>query len=90
MSSQTTTPTRTIDEQARTGYAAGLFAARYLSEQDGACACPKCWRPMHVRDFGKAEDGGTLWGFACNSCRTLMMAEADDELDAAEALGVLA
>ena len=86
----TTNPTRTIDEQARTGYAAGLFAARYLSKPDRSFQCPHCWSALYARNNGKGENGITLWSFACNTCHTLMMAEAVDDLDAAELLGVLA
>ena len=76
---------KAYEEQARTGYDAGLFVARYLAAPDRAYSCPHCSDAMHPRCFG-----GGLYGFACNRCRTLMMAEADNCIDAAEKLGVLA
>ena len=85
-----TRATKAYEEQARTGYAAGLFVARYLAPADRAYSCPKCSEAMHPRAFGDTENGVGLYGFACNRCRTLMLAEADNCIDAAEKLGVLA
>ena len=82
--------TKAYEEQAREGFAAGLFVARYLAPADRAYTCPQCWAPMHPRAFGDTENGAGLYGFACNKCRTLMLAEAENCLDAAEKLGVLA
>lgn len=81
---------KAYEEQAREGYAAGLFVARYLAPADRAYSCPKCTRAMHPRAFGDTENGAGLYGFACNTCKTLMLTEAENCLDAAEKLGVLA
>ena len=81
---------KAYEEQARAGYEAGLFVARYLAPADRAYTCPHCSEAMHPRAFGGTENGAGLYGFACNTCRTLMLAEADNCIDAAEKLGVLA
>lgn len=80
----------TLNEQTREGFKAGLFAARYLTPPDRAFICPCCSAAMHRRNFGELADGGSLYGFACNGCRTLLLAEAEDCVEAAEKLGVLA
>ena len=90
---QTTQTQTTLNEQTREGFRAGLFAARYLCPPDRAFICPNCSRAMHRRVFGETgdlPDGGVLYGFACNTCHTLMLADAENCMDAAEKLGVLA
>lgn len=80
----------TLNQQTREGFVAGLFAARYLCPPDGAFICPACSAAMHRRNFGELTGGGGLYGFACNTCHTLLLAEAEDCMEAAEKLGVLA
>lgn len=70
------------EEQVHSGYDA---PERFEKFADAAYSCPHCGKAMHPRCFG-----GGLYGFACNTCRTLMLAEADNCIDAAEKLGVLA
>ena len=76
---------KAYEEQVHSGYDAGCFVAERLAPADAAYSCPHCSEAMHPRCFG-----GSLYGFACNTCRTLMLAEADNCIDAAEKLGVLA
>lgn len=80
----------TLNQQTREGFTAGLFAARYLCPPDRAFICPACSAALHRRNFGELTDGSGLYGFACNACHTLLLAEAEDCMEAAEKLGVLA
>lgn len=80
-----TEPIFEVDNMARDGYAAGMFAAKHLVPPDRATVCPKCKQAMHRKHYGV-----TLYGFSCADCLIVMFAEAGDCIEAAEKLGVLA